>query len=157
MKTQIGKWGNSYAVRIPGTYAKELELEEGMEVEVTRVDEGLLVSPLKREYTLEELLEKITRRTSMAKRTGEKPSAAKHGKTPNAPDAGDLIWLSFSPQAGRAQATRRPGSVVSPRVCNAKVGHSLVCPITHPAKGYAFEVELPTDLPVRGVVPADHV
>ena len=41
MNTQIGKWGNSLAVRIPGTYVRELELQEGMELEVTRVDEWI--------------------------------------------------------------------------------------------------------------------
>jgi antitoxin MazE len=45
MKTQVGKWGNSLAVRIPGTYAKELRLPEGVELEVTRVDGGLLLRP----------------------------------------------------------------------------------------------------------------
>jgi len=29
--------------------------------------------------------------------------------------------------------------------------------VTHHAKGYAFEVVLPDDLPVQGVVLADHV
>ena len=60
MKTHVGKWGNSLAVRIPGTYAKELELEEGSELEVTRVDGGLLLRPRKPAYTLEELLKQIT-------------------------------------------------------------------------------------------------
>lgn len=59
MKTQVGKWGNSLAVRIPGTYVKELELEEGMELDVTRVDGGLMVCARKREYTLDELLKNI--------------------------------------------------------------------------------------------------
>jgi len=59
MKTQVGKWGNSLAVRIPGTYAHELELQEGVEIEVTRVNGGLLLRPSKRTYTLEELLEQI--------------------------------------------------------------------------------------------------
>jgi mRNA interferase MazF len=68
-----------------------------------------------------------------------------------------LIWLSFSPQAGREQAGRRPGLVLSPRAYNAKVGLCLVCPITHHAKGYAFEVALPDGLAVQGVVLADHV
>ena len=45
MNTQVGKWGNSLAVRIPGTYAKELHLEDGMEIEVTRLDDGLLLRP----------------------------------------------------------------------------------------------------------------
>jgi antitoxin MazE len=60
MNTQVGKWGNSLAVRIPGTYAKELDLEEGAELEVTRVEGGLLLRLRKPEYTLEELLEQIT-------------------------------------------------------------------------------------------------
>jgi antitoxin MazE len=60
MNTQVGKWGNSLAVRIPGTYAKELHLKDGMELEVTRLDDGLLLRPLKHEYTLEELLDQVT-------------------------------------------------------------------------------------------------
>jgi antitoxin MazE len=60
MNLQVGKWGNSLAVRIPGTYAKELALEEGAELEVTRVDGGLLLRPCKHQYTLEELLAHIT-------------------------------------------------------------------------------------------------
>ncbi len=59
MKIQVGKWGNSLAVRIPGTYAKELDLEEGAELEVTRVDGGLLLRTRKPEYTLKALLAQI--------------------------------------------------------------------------------------------------
>jgi mRNA interferase MazF len=47
--------------------------------------------------------------------------------------------------------------VLSPRSYNAKVGLCLVCPVTHHAKRYAFEVELPSGLPVQGVVLADHI
>jgi antitoxin MazE len=60
MNTQVGKWGNSLAVRIPAAYAKELKLEDGAELEVTRVEGGLLLCLPKREYTLEELLAQIT-------------------------------------------------------------------------------------------------
>jgi antitoxin MazE len=60
MNTQVGKWGNSLAVRIPGTYAKELHLKDGMELEVTILDDGLLLRPRKHEYTLEELLDQVT-------------------------------------------------------------------------------------------------
>src|SRR2546423_996131 len=60
MTTQVGKWGNSLAVRIPGTYAKELDLQEGAEMEVTRVKDGLLLKRRTREYTLNELLKQIT-------------------------------------------------------------------------------------------------
>jgi antitoxin MazE len=59
MNTQVGKWGNSLAVRIPGVFAKELELEEGMELDVERVDGALVLRPRKRKYTLDELLKQI--------------------------------------------------------------------------------------------------
>jgi mRNA interferase MazF len=81
----------------------------------------------------------------------------RRGDAGRIPDSGDLIWLSFTPQAGREQAGRRPGLVLSPRSYNAKVGLCLVCPVTHHAKGYAFEVALPAGLPVEGVVLADHL
>ncbi len=93
----------------------------------------------------------------MAKRVGGRPSAAKRGRSAEAPDAGDLIWLTFTPQAGREQAGRRPALVLSPRIYNAKVGLCLVCPVTNQAKGYPFEVALPPRLPVQGVVLADHI
>jgi len=59
MNTQVGKWGNSLAVRIPGVYAKEFELEEGAEIELVRVKGGLLLRPCKPEYTLAALLARI--------------------------------------------------------------------------------------------------
>jgi mRNA interferase MazF len=68
-----------------------------------------------------------------------------------------LVWLSFTPHAGREQGGRRPGLVLSPRSYNAKVGLCLVCPVTQQSKGYVFEVALPRGLPVHGVVLADHV
>jgi mRNA interferase MazF len=73
------------------------------------------------------------------------------------PDAGDLVWLSFSPQAGREQAGRRPALVLSPRSYNSRADLCLVSPITNQAKGYSFEVSLPDSLPVSGVVLSDHV
>ena len=57
--TQVSRSGNSLAVRIPGTYAKELHLKDGMDLEVTRLDDGLLLRPRKHEYTLEELLDQV--------------------------------------------------------------------------------------------------
>jgi mRNA interferase MazF len=68
-----------------------------------------------------------------------------------------LVWLSFSPQAGREQAGRRPALVLSPRMYDEKAGLCVVCPVTQQAKGYPFEVMLPDGLPVQGVVLIDHV
>jgi mRNA interferase MazF len=67
------------------------------------------------------------------------------------------VWLSFSPQAGREQAGRRPALVLSPRTYNEKAGLFVVCPVTQQAKGYPFEVAIPDGLPVGGVVLSDHV
>lgn len=60
MQTQIGKWGNSLAVRIPGPHAKDLGLSEGMEVDVTIKDGVLVLRPSQPRYTLEELVARIT-------------------------------------------------------------------------------------------------
>lgn len=76
---------------------------------------------------------------------------------PWAPQRGDVIWISFNPQAGHEQAGRRSAVVLSPQRYNDKVGLAVLCPITNVLKGYPFEVSLPADLPVDGVVLADQV
>ncbi len=73
------------------------------------------------------------------------------------PERGDLVWLSFDPQAGREQAGRRLALVLSPVPYNRRASLALVCPITNQAKGYPFEVALPEGLSISGVVLADHV
>jgi mRNA interferase MazF len=73
------------------------------------------------------------------------------------PDAGDLIRLTFDPQAGHEQAGRRPALVLSPKLYNRKSGLALVCPVTNQIKGYPFEVPVPRDCGVTGVFLADHV
>ncbi len=73
------------------------------------------------------------------------------------PDAGDLVWLSFDPQAGHEQSGRRPALVLSPAPYNEKSGLALVCPITSRVKGYPFEVSLPQGSKLSGVVLADQL
>lgn len=73
------------------------------------------------------------------------------------PDRGDVVWLTFNPQAGHEQAGRRPAVVLSPAAYNARVGLALFCPITTRVKGYPFEVALPEGFPVGGVILADQV
>ncbi len=73
------------------------------------------------------------------------------------PERGDLVWLSFTPQAGREQAGRRPALVLSPAAYNGRVGLALLCPITSQVKGYPFEVALPEGGPISGVVLSDQV
>jgi len=73
------------------------------------------------------------------------------------PDAGHIVWLEFSPQAGHEQAGRRPGLVLSPRSYNEKSSVALFCPVTSKVKGYPFEVLLPPSMRVTGVVLSDQV
>jgi len=71
------------------------------------------------------------------------------------PARGDVVWLTLDPQAGHEQKGRRPSLVLSPRAYNARAGLAIVCPITSRAKGYPFEVAMPSGLPVDGVVLSD--
>ena len=73
------------------------------------------------------------------------------------PDAGDLVWLTFAPHAGHEQRGRRPALILSPRAYNSKARLAIACPITSHAKGYPFEVPLPSGAKISGVVLADHV
>ena len=73
------------------------------------------------------------------------------------PERGDVIWLTFDPQAGHEQAGRRPALVLSPASYNGRVGLLLACPITSRVKQYPFEVQIPPGFPVNGVILADQV
>ena len=74
---------------------------------------------------------------------------------PYVPDAGDVVWLQFDPQAGHEQAGHRPAVVVSPAAYNGRTGLMLCCPATTRVKGYPFEVTLTGEPP--SVVLADQV
>jgi mRNA interferase MazF len=58
------------------------------------------------------------------------------------PDAGDIVWMNFDPQAGHEQARHRPAVVLSPASYNTAAGLLLCCPTTTKIKGYPFEVKL---------------
>ena len=61
MKTCIQKWGNSLALRIPKSYADEVKLKQGSQVEISPVDGKLVVFPMpEMEFSLEHLLAGIT-------------------------------------------------------------------------------------------------
>ena len=71
------------------------------------------------------------------------------------PEAGDIVWLHFDPQAGHEQAGHRPALVLSPATYNGKTGLMLCCPMTTQIKGYPFEVLIASDRP--GAALADQV
>ena len=72
------------------------------------------------------------------------------------PDAGDIVWLQFSPQAGHEQAGHRPALVLSPATYNSKTGTMVCCPMTAQIKGYPFEVVVQV-AGISGAVLSDQV
>ncbi len=73
------------------------------------------------------------------------------------PKRGDVVWVTFHPQAGHEQAGRRPALVLSPAAYNGKVGLAILCPITSQIKGYPFEVIIPTGPKIGGAILSDQV
>ena len=58
------------------------------------------------------------------------------------PEAGDIVWLNFTPQAGHEQVGHRPALVLSP--------------MTTQIKNYPFEVQIASTTP-SSVVLADQI
>jgi len=71
------------------------------------------------------------------------------------PDAGDIVWFAFDPQAGHEQAGHRPALVLSPAAYNGKTGLMVCCPMTTQMKGYPFEVQISGE--VRSAALSDQV
>ncbi len=53
----VTKWGNSLAVRIPKNLASQINLKEGSSISITVSEGKIVISPKRKKYTLEELLE----------------------------------------------------------------------------------------------------
>ncbi len=68
------------------------------------------------------------------------------------PERGDLIMLDFDPQTGHEQMKRRPALVLSTAAFNDAFGLAFVAPVTSKPRGHAFEVPLPPDSRIKGVV-----
>ena len=66
MKTEFLKWGNSLALRVPATFAKEIGASAGKAADMAIQDGALVVRVRKkkrRRYSLKELLEGIAPET----------------------------------------------------------------------------------------------
>jgi antitoxin MazE len=60
MTTQIAKWGNSLALRIPRNLAAEVNVQDGDRVDVSVENGALVVRPARKRYTIEELVADMT-------------------------------------------------------------------------------------------------
>jgi mRNA interferase MazF len=72
------------------------------------------------------------------------------------PEAGDIVWMDFDPQAGREQAHRRPALVLTDQSYNRSSGLVVVCPLTSQRKPYPFALPVVVDR-VEGAVLVDHL
>jgi antitoxin MazE len=83
MKTEFLKWGNSLAVRVPSAFAKEMGASEGRKAEMTLEGGALVIKVTKarrrRRYTLEELLDGITKESY-------------HAEVDWGPPVGNEVW-----------------------------------------------------------------
>ena len=80
MKTNVQKWGNSLALRLPKSFAVECGIGEGSQVDLCVRDGGLFVEPVAaKQYTLEELVARITTKN-------------RHGEVDFGPPMGNEAW-----------------------------------------------------------------
>lgn len=80
MRTKIQKWGNSLGLRIPRSFAKEVGVEAGSEVDLSLRNGDLVVKPARRRrYRLKDLVRKITARNA-------------RGETDTGPPVGREVW-----------------------------------------------------------------
>lgn len=62
MKSTVQKWGNSLAIRIPKSFANEINLSQGAEIDLVLFDNKIQIEPTKRKkLTLNDLLSKVTK------------------------------------------------------------------------------------------------
>ena len=73
------------------------------------------------------------------------------------PERGDAVRIAWNHQAGHDPEGRGVALVLSTAAYNGKVGLALLCPITDRVKGYPFEVPIPGNIIVKGVVLSDEV
>jgi antitoxin MazE len=79
MRSRVSRWGNSLAIRIPASFSREVRIEAGDAVDL-RVDDGrMVITPVRKSYTLDQLLAGITDENL-------------HGETDWGPPVGGEAW-----------------------------------------------------------------
>ncbi len=61
MESTIQKWGNSLGIRIPKLFAKQLDLDDGSQVEVVQEGNKIIIYPYLKE-NLDQKLKKINKK-----------------------------------------------------------------------------------------------
>lgn len=80
MQTQVKKWGNSLALRIPKAFAEEIAISSDSPVDISIVDGALIVTPIPEPaFSLEDLLADVT-------------DSNLHGEIDTGAAVGDEVW-----------------------------------------------------------------
>lgn len=79
MTTQVAKWGNSLGLRLPKSVALEAQIGDGDMVDVVVEQGAIVIRPARTRYSLDELVEGITK-------------ANRHGKTDWGSPVGRESW-----------------------------------------------------------------
>jgi len=100
----IGKWRGSLAVRIPKVIAGQWGISEGSAIKMNARNNQVVMC--KQTCSLSEMLAQVTPENRHPDRTPVMHREGTMVVKQYVPDAGDIVWLAFSPQAGREQAGR---------------------------------------------------
>jgi antitoxin MazE len=63
MQVQLSKWGNSLGLRLPKSLAQQIGVEAGQKVRVVAEGDRLIVEPVSRAWSLNDLLANMTPET----------------------------------------------------------------------------------------------
>jgi hypothetical protein len=111
MKAVVKKWGNSASVRIPAAVLQAAKLRLDDSVDVREESGRIVIEPApRREYPGE-----FARGSRFWQTRGQRGLVMPPAYVP---DAGDIVWINFDPQAGHEQAGHRSAVVLSPAAYN---------------------------------------
>ncbi len=73
------------------------------------------------------------------------------------PKKGDMVIVTFDPQAGHEQKGRRPALILSHELFNKHTGFAIACPITNADRKIPFHVKIPPSASLTGFVMVEQV
>jgi mRNA interferase MazF len=73
------------------------------------------------------------------------------------PQRGDIILLDEEQKEASNQTGRIPGLVISPKEYNGKTGMVIFCLISEQIENYPFEVKIPVNPKISGVIMSDRI
>lgn len=133
MRITIKRWGNSAGMVIPNIVMKELNLQPGQSVEAQVSNNQLILTPISRRYSLDELLAQcdmnaaeLSEQDVWGKST---PAGDRNMVKKSEFERGDIVLVGFDPASGHEQqGAGRPALVLSVQAFN-QLGMTLVAPI----------------------------